>query len=100
MSSNLVDFTWPLYLLYLFQRKAKFSETELRLLVDHIEMYKYELYGYVNSSQGPATSHRTIQNVWDKIAELMAGTGTVIRTPANLRRKKETWFSLVKQKVR
>ena len=63
-------------------------------------MYKYELYDYVNSSHGRAISHRTTQNVWDKTAELMAGSGVAIRTPANLRRKKETWFPLVKQKVR
>lgn len=34
--------------------------------------------------------------VWQKIANAMTDTGFVVRTPAEVKRKKEKWFSLVK----
>ena len=89
------------YLMY-FQRKANYTDGELELLVHLVESHKLQLYGSFSSlaSQGgQGTTNKDKQGVWNTIATKMDGTGLVKRTPGELKRKKETWFSEVKKKV-
>ena len=72
-----------------FQRKAKDTDGELELLVQLVESHKLQLYGSFSSlaSQGGQGDK---QGVWNRVSQ---------RTPGDLKRKTETWFSEVKKKV-
>ena len=83
-----------------FQRKANDTDGELELLVQLVESHKLQLNGSFSSlaSQGgQGTTNKDKQGVWNTTATKMHGTGLVKRTPGELKRKKETWFSEVKK---
>jgi len=86
----------------IFQRKAKYTDMELELLVQLIEKYKLQLYGSFSSlacQSGKATTNKEKCLVWGKIATEMRGSGYSDHSESELKRKKESWFCDVKKKV-
>ena len=51
------------------------------------------------SSARSVASAKVKKNVYEQIEKEMSGTGKVMRSATEIKRKKECWFSSVKKKV-
>ncbi len=64
-------------------------------MLQHLEHHRHTIWGSLNNS----VTARMKNDVWDVISQEMAGTGRVVRGPAELKRQKEKLTGRVRAKV-